>query len=139
LCRASGLPSLFTKSVSRLGGSGWRGITVLRGAVLVRVIAPEEHVPSFGRDDAVVPADGSGGGVVAKVFLDEGGLEAVEEEVGLGLLGELDSLLEGAGELVVESDIARRVDGEGGGRRGGGLLSGVDGGSLSGPVKQEGE
>lgn len=113
-------------------------VTVLRGAVLVGVVASEQHVPSFGGDDAVEPADGGGGGVVAKVFLGQGGLEAVEEEVRLGLLGELDGLVEGAGELVVEGGVAGGVDGEGRGSRGGGLLPGADGGSLGGSVKQEG-
>lgn len=95
----------------RVGG---RGSTVLRGAVLVGVVAPEEHVPSVGGDDAVEPADGGDGGVVAKVFLDEGGVEAVEKEVGFGLLGELDGLVKGVGELVVKGDVAGGVDGEGG-------------------------
>lgn len=117
---------------------GGGGHTILCGAVLVGVVAPEEHVPSVGGDDTVKPADGGGGGVVAKVFLDEGGLEAVEEEVVFGLLGELDGLVEGAGELVVEGSVAGRVDGEGGGSRGGGLLPGADGGCLGGSVKQEG-
>lgn len=117
---------------------GGGGHTILCGAVFVGVVAPEEHVPSVGGDDTVKPADGGGGGVVAKVFLDEGGLEAVEEEVVFGLLGELDGLVEGAGELVVEGGVAGRVDGEGGGSRGGGLLPGADGGCLGGSVKQEG-
>lgn len=98
-----------------------------------------ENVSSVGGDDAVEPADGGGGGVVAKVFLDEGGLQAVEEEVGLGLLGELDGLVEGVGELVVEGGVAGGVDGEGGGSRGGGLLPGVNRGGLGGSVEQEGE
>lgn len=116
-----------------------RGHTVLRGAVLVGVVAPEENISSIGGDDAIEPANGGGGGVVAKVFLDERGLEAVEEEVGLGLLGELDGLVEGAGELVVEGGVAGGVDGEGGGSRWGGLLPGVNGGSLGGSLEQEGE
>lgn len=93
--------------------------TLLRRAVLIRVIAPERHGAPVRRENPLIPADGGGRRAVAKVLLHERRLAAPAEEVLLGVASENGRLVEGAGELRGEGGVAGRVDGEGG--RGAGL------------------
>lgn len=126
-----------------LGGVGAAPVARPAGlgcAVAVRVVAAEGHAVLVGVDDAVVPADGGGGGRVAKVLADVLGAVAEAEDVVAGVGGELLGLGEADLELGAEGRVARLVDGEGllpaggpvvGGLRGGGRGRG-DGDGLGG-------
>jgi hypothetical protein len=59
------------------GGEG--GGTVLRRAVLIRVVAAEDDAGAVGTGNFVQPADDGGGGADAEVFLEDLGGVAVDE------------------------------------------------------------
>lgn len=85
-------------------------LTVLSGAVAVRVVAAEEYAGLVSVDDTVVPADRRSSATVTKVTSDELRVMTVSENMVFGVLSELDSLVKTSGELTVESRVAGLMD-----------------------------
>lgn len=80
--------------------------TVLGRAVLVGVVATEDDALLVGSDNTVIPANGAGRRAIAKVLHDKVGGVAECKQVVSGMLGKLDSLIEGSLELSTESAVA---------------------------------
>ena len=85
-------------------------LTVLGGAVLVRVITAEEHARLVGVDHAVIPSDRLRSRAVTEVLLNELRLVSISEEMVLGMLSKLDSLIQSIGQLATKSRVARLMD-----------------------------
>lgn len=124
-------------------------LTVLGGAVAVRVVAAKRHARLVSGRDTVIPAQGNGR-AVSEVALDKFRVLAPAEDVVASMLSELDGFIQGNLELGAESDVTGLVDGvvcgpalapvvRAGGRSGVGGTEGIGGCGCDGGGCSEGD
>lgn len=137
--RANGRPSL-ELSLEIWLGKFCRGLTVLSSAVLVGVVAAEEHIGLVAFDDLGEPAYGLASWSIAEVLLIDRRRVTPAKDMVAGLPAESDGLVKTVSDILVLSSIAGGVDGilvnrssvPGAASSSGRVSSDSDGGGLAG-------